>query len=165
MSQLILMRHAHANPALGNQPDVERPLSPHGQQQALTQANWLFENDYLPKTIVSSPAKRTTSTAETLRQRANLDLVNLRFDGRIYEASPGKLLQVLQQQRPCQRLLLVGHNPGLEQLLCVLTGRPLVELGDGQGFTPATLAILSVETPWADLGTQSAHLLELIRIP
>ncbi len=148
---LILMRHAHAHPAIAHQSDADRPLSADGQRTALSQANWLMEQGFLPEAALCSPARRTTETAEIVWRHLGLDWAALRFDGRIYEASAGKLLQVIQRQSAATAcLLLVGHNPGIEQLLCVLTGRGLVELTEGRGCLPATVAVLQLADAVAD---------------
>jgi phosphohistidine phosphatase len=137
MRELILLRHAHAEAAPGDQADIERPLSLTGQAEADAAGRWLKENDLLPERVVCSPSQRTRETAE--RAMAALGYVDVRYDDRIYEATPGALMEVADGHRELGRVMLVGHNPGFEQLVALLaTGQS----GDFRGIPPAGIAVL-----------------------
>ena len=120
MRELILLRHAHAEPAAPGQADIDRPLSLQGQAEAEAAGAWLRDHGYIPDRIVSSTARRTRETTELAM--AALGYVEQRQDERVYDATPGRLMQVVDDHRDISRVLLVGHNPGFEQLTHVLCG-------------------------------------------
>ncbi len=136
---LILLRHAHAEPAGAGQHDRDRGLSDTGEAEAEAAAGFLATLGIQPGVarVVCSPAQRTRQTAE--RVMARLGYVDTRYDPRIYDASPGDLLDVLDDHAEASALMLVGHNPGLEHLVALLsTGRS----GECRGMPPAGVAVL-----------------------
>lgn len=141
MRELLLLRHAEAMAAGPNGRDSERPLSMHGEAQARAAGTWLAEHGAAPDALLCSPARRAQMTADAaaraLRVPAPL------FLPAIYHATPGELLSLIETHAPAARqILLVGHNPGLEQLLALLTeGRS----ADGRGMSPATVAWLEFD--------------------
>jgi phosphohistidine phosphatase len=105
-----------------------------------------------PRLILSSPAARARETAEGLA--AALDSCDLAFDPRLYLASPQTLGAVLgEQDDRCDPLLVIGHNPGLEEWLALL--------GGGACHLPtAGLAALQLEAErWSGVGTGQGRLL------
>ena len=138
---LVLLRHAHAEAGGVEQPDEERPLSALGEAEADAAAEFLASATGLPPLgkVVFSPTRRTRQTSE--RVLARLGAIDSRCDPRIYEASPGDLLDVLDDHAGDEAVLLVGHNPGLELLVALLcTGRS----GAYRGMPPAGVAVLQV---------------------
>ncbi|MCX7557509.1 histidine phosphatase family protein [Xanthomonadaceae bacterium JHOS43] len=136
---LILLRHAHAEPADAGQHDRDRPLSDTGEAEAEAAAAFLATFGIQPglSRVVCSPAARATETAARVLEK--LGYVDTRHDPRIYEASPGDLLNVLDDHADVPTLMLVGHNPGLEHLVALLsTGRS----GECRGMPPAGVAVL-----------------------
>lgn len=135
--ELILLRHAHADTPAGVE-DAERPLSVRGVTEAEAAARWIADHGP-PQRVVCSPALRTRQTAEHVA--AATGPTPTQYDARIYDASPGTLFEVLAEHRDAGRLLLVGHNPGLESLVALLaTGQS----GDHRGMPPASLAVLTI---------------------
>lgn len=133
--QLILLRHAHALPPHPGQDDLERQLSGTGEAEADAAAVFLAAHAPFAR-VLCSPALRTRQTAE--RVLAHTGYADTRHDPRIYEASVGELIEVLDEHA-ADSLLLVGHNPGLEQLVALLcTGRS----GEYRGMPPAGVAVL-----------------------
>lgn len=138
VTELILLRHAHAEPLQPDGNDLARALSPRGEDEAAAAATWLARHG-LPERVVSSPARRARDTAA--RVLADGAEVTIREDARIYEATPGQLLDVIADHRDCTRLMLVGHNPGFESLAALLaTGQS----GDHRGMPPAGIAVLAI---------------------
>ena len=137
MRELILLRHAHAEPAANGQADIDRPLSPHGLAEAEAAGRWLQEQKLVPDRVLCSPARRTRETLEAVLERTGY--VEQRLEERIYEAAPGTLAALLDDHREVERLLLVGHNPGLEQLAALLYSG---QSGDYRGMPPAGIAVL-----------------------
>lgn len=136
MRELLLLRHAEAMAASPNGRDSERPLSLHGEAQARDAGAWLAEHGAAPDAVLCSPARRAQMTADTAARalRAPPPL----FLPAIYQATPGELLSLVEAHAPdARQVLLVGHNPGLEQLLALLTeGRS----AEARGMSPSTVA-------------------------
>lgn len=151
-TELILLRHAHAEPMSSSGSDAERPLSLRGEAEADAAAAWLAQHG-LPERVVCSPARRARETCT--RVLASAGYVDTREDPRIYEATPGTLLDVIADHRDCRRLMLVGHNPGFESLAALLaTGQS----GDHRGMPPGGIAVLAL-TREAELEPGSARLI------
>lgn len=137
--RLLLLRHAHAEPAAPGQSDLERPLSATGEAEAEAAASWLAGRGW-PARALCSPARRTRQTLARLLDRSGY--LDTREEPAIYEASPGTLIEVIERHRGAGSLLVVGHNPGLECLVALLcSGRS----GDARGMPPA--AIAEIELP------------------
>ncbi len=139
MRELILLRHAHAEPADNGLPDIDRPLSPHGLAEAEAAGRWLLEQRLVPDRVLCSPARRTRETLEAVLGLTGY--VEQRLDERVYEATPGTLAALVDEHREVERLLLVGHNPGLEQLVALMSSG---QTGDYRGMPPAAVAVLSL---------------------
>ena len=139
MRELILLRHAHAEPADNGQADIDRPLSPHGLAEAEAAGRWLLEQRLVPDRVLCSPARRTRETLEAVLGLTGY--VEQRLDERVYEATPGTLAALVDEHREVERLLLVGHNPGLEQLVALMSSG---QSGDYRGMPPAAVAVLSL---------------------
>lgn len=136
--ELILLRHAHADTPAGVD-DMSRSLSPRGIDEADGAAKWIAAHG-APARALASPSARTRETLDRVTAVVG-PIADTRFDPRIYDASPGILLEVLAEHRDAGSLLLVGHNPGLESLVALLsTGQS----GDHRGMPPASIAVLSI---------------------
>jgi phosphohistidine phosphatase SixA len=137
MRELILLRHAHAEPAAAGLDDIDRPLSREGQAEAEAAGRWLKEHGHLPDRILCSPARRARETLEQVLLA--IGYVEQRQDDRIYEATPGDLMQVADDHRELGRVMLVGHNPGFEQLAALLSSG---QSGDFRGMPAGGIAVL-----------------------
>ena len=139
MRELILLRHAHAEPASAGQADLDRPLSPEGLAEAEAAGRWLRENKLVPDRVLCSPSRRTRETLEAVL--GTIGYVEQRLDDAIYDATPGTLAALADSHRDAERLLLVGHNPGLEQLVALMHSG---QSGDYRGMPPGGIAVLSL---------------------
>jgi len=139
MRELILLRHAHAEPASAGQADLDRPLSPEGLAEAEAAGRWLAEHKLVPDCVLCSPSRRTRQTLEAVL--AAVGYVDQRLDERIYDATPGTLAEVVDEHRQTDRLLLVGHNPGLEHLAALMHSG---QSGDFRGMPPGGVVVLSL---------------------
>ena len=137
MRELILLRHAHAETAAANQADTDRPLSRQGIAEAEAAGQWLKEHGYLPDRVLVSPSRRTRETLEEVLRV--LGYVEQRQEQRIYDATPGTLMQVADELRDIARVMLVGHNPGLEQALALLASG---QSGEFRGMPAGAVAVL-----------------------
>ncbi len=152
MKKLYLFRHAKSDKGDAVARDFDRPLNYRGTKDAALVGKFMAGRDLKPDLVVSSPAERAKQTALLALEAAQLN-VELRFDERIYEASSAELLTVVRQiEDATNEAILVGHNPGFEDLLANLTGR-------AQHMPTAALACLALEVEkWADVNVQSAEL-------
>lgn len=139
MRELILLRHAHAELPMPGQADFDRPLSSMGLAEAEAAGRWLRGRGFHPDRVLCSPARRTRETLDlVLPEPTGIDC---RLEPAIYEATPGILLALVDVHRDVDRLLVVGHNPGLEQLVALLhSGRS----GEYRGMPPAGIAVLAL---------------------
>lgn len=138
MRELILLRHAHAEtPAHGD--DMDRPLSIEGQAAAEAAGRWLVEHGLVPDCVLCSPARRTRETLEAVL--GVVGYVDQRLEPGIYEATPGTLMELIDRHCEVGRLMVVGHNPGLEQLVALMESG---QSGDYRGMPPASVAVLTL---------------------
>jgi phosphohistidine phosphatase len=122
MKTVLLLRHAKSSWSNANLLDFERPLNDRGRAAAKRIGGYVARHKLNPDLVLSSPAVRARETADLVLKSAKLQ-VELRQDERIYEAGPQRLLEVISQiDEDKKTVLLVGHNPGLEELLQLLTG-------------------------------------------
>ncbi len=129
MKHLWIVRHAKSDWGDPGLPDFERPLNKRGLGNAPAMGKWLAGQGVVPELIISSPAVRARRTAEMLATGMGYPLERIQLERRIYEASPETLLDVLAQaDAAVNRLMLVGHNPGLTLLVNMLGGGPLDNL-------------------------------------
>src|SRR5690606_1400971 len=94
-------------------------LSVRGDGEADAAGHWLRQHGAAPDRVLCSPAARTRETCE--RVLSIVGYTDVRTDARIYEATPGTLIRVLDEHRDAESVLLVGHNPGLESLAALLS--------------------------------------------
>jgi len=121
MKTLFLLRHAKSSWKDKTLTDFERPLNSRGRKAAETMSVFFKQEKVIPDLILCSCATRARQTADILVRAARLQ-TDLRFDERIYEASVSRLLEVITQiEKTARSVLIVGHNPGLEELLSALT--------------------------------------------
>lgn len=123
------------DPAPG-QADAQRPLSTVGLAEATAAGQWLREHGLLPGRVLCSPAVRASQTLAAL---GALGCDDVREEPSIYEADPGTLAALADAHRDAERLMIVGHNPGLEQLAALLHSG---QTGDYRGMPPSGVAVL-----------------------
>lgn len=139
MRELILLRHAHAEPAADGQADMDRPLSAEGLAEAEAAGRWLAEQNLVPDCVLCSPARRARETLEAVL--GAIGYVEQRVDESIYEATSGTLIALADANADVSRLMLVGHNPGFEQLAALLHSG---QSGDYRGMPPGGVAVLTM---------------------
>ncbi|MEO7014566.1 MAG: histidine phosphatase family protein [Dokdonella sp.] len=139
--QIILLRHAHAEPPVDDQTDESRPLTEGGVSEAIAAAEWLKSHGAEPDLLICSSAMRTQETAAYVAKGLGGD-VSIMVEPRIFEATPGDLIQVLEEHGDADCILLVGHNPGLETLVALLTDGTSDQ---GRGMPPGAIAWLHVD--------------------
>jgi phosphohistidine phosphatase len=123
MRTLLILRHAKSSWKEPGLTDHDRPLNKRGQRDAPRVGELLDELDLVPQQIFSSDAVRAATTARMVAQACRFDLDLLDITPHLYLATPDTYIQYVQRHGEGEgRVLVVGHNPGLEGLLHVLTG-------------------------------------------
>ena len=152
MKTLYLLRHAKSSRKDESLPDFERPLNRRGKQATEKIGRYLRKELIVPELILSSPAVRARETIERVSKAAKWK-VEVRYDQRIYEAGGLRLLEVVSQlENDRKTALLVGHNPGLEEFLLLLTG-------EMQRLPTAALVRLEIKSSkWANAADKRARL-------
>ncbi|MCX7098414.1 MAG: histidine phosphatase family protein [Methylococcales bacterium] len=158
--ELWLLRHAKAERNLALD-DFDRPLKKRGKRAAERLGSWLRQQRLLPDWIVSSPAKRAVATAKAVHKAMAVEGLVIAQDKRLYQEGYECLKAVLAEcPVNAKRVMLVGHNPDLEDLLVHLVG--VDHLPDTDKLLPtATLVRLMVSVEWVDLGAGCATLLSI----
>jgi phosphohistidine phosphatase len=161
--QLLIMRHAKSDWGSAATADFERPLNKRGCAAAPKMGRWLKQQRLLPDHVVSSPATRARQTVTLVCRELEYDDTKIVWDQRIYEANVQILTQVLAQcPATAQRVLLVGHNPGLENLILSLSGETAAGIDD-KYLPTATVAQLQMPDDWQGLTVGCGRLLSLTR--
>lgn len=160
MRRLMLLRHAKSSwPA--NTADRDRPLAVRGREAAPVMGRYLAEELLLPDLVLISPAKRTVETWELVRPMLP-ERPGTHFEPRIYESPSERLLKVAQEVEPGVRtLLMIGHNPGFEELAARLTshGDRYAAARMAQKYPTCGLAVLDFDIEdWRDLSPRSGRL-------
>ncbi|MGC1276353.1 MAG: histidine phosphatase family protein [Planctomycetaceae bacterium] len=144
MKTLLLMRHAKSSHDDEGLSDHERPLNDRGRCDAprlverLQEAERLTDADLLPDRLLCSTARRAKETAAFFAAIEGVERP-ISYDHRLYHATPEGVLDVVAGSGgTAERLMIVGHNPGLEQLVRHLTG---------EDRHMATAAIARIELP------------------
>lgn len=142
---LILMRHAKSSWKDKDLKDFDRPLKKRGENAAQLIGKALLLTDNLPDVIFSSPAKRAQETAELVIKHADYKGTIEFFDS-FYMGEPNNYIEVLREiPDDIEKVLLIGHNPGLEALLQMLEGKV-------NALPTAAVAFLELEMKhWQDL--------------
>jgi phosphohistidine phosphatase len=139
MKRLLLLRHAKSSWAEAGLADFERPLNERGLRDAPLVGLHLRAQKIRPDLVVSSPAERARQTTALVIEAARLEPSRTRYDERIYEADLSRLLEVISQlEDGAGEVLLVGHNPGMEELLERLAG-------EARRMTTAALASVALD--------------------
>jgi len=160
MLRLMLFRHAHADRP-NDVADHERPLSAQGHEQARRMGAHIGAQGFAPDLAIVSTARRTQQTWQEAVSAGGIMSPQV-DEARIYESSAGDLLEVLREQSSQHsRIMLVGHNPGMERLAAWLIGTgeagALARLQ--QEFVVAGFAVIDfAAADWAAVDVQSGRL-------
>lgn len=154
MHQLILMRHAKAEPARPDLADHDRALAPDGREAAAALGVRLRALGLTPDVVLVSSARRTRDTLQALASWDDQPNVEV-LDG-LYMPTGPQIMGIIRDLRETVRSVLVlGHNPGIHELALNLAeashapGEALASLRNG--FPTASLAEYLVLTPWRDM--------------
>jgi phosphohistidine phosphatase len=156
MKRLLLLRHAKAVPAAEPLADITRPLAERGQRDARRIGERLRQNTPTPERILTSPSARTLETAQLVATAFNHPHDVIAVERRLYLAEPAALFAVIAAQGDTvESLLVVGHNPGLTDLV-----HELVPAFDVDDLPTGAVVVLDYPagTAWATLETAAGRL-------
>jgi phosphohistidine phosphatase len=149
MQTLMILRHAKAVPWGSTPDDFSRPLNEVGNAHAEAVADWMRANLDLPGLLLCSPSQRTRETLFPLIHSDSALEQRARFLPQLYGASLPTLVNVLDHAfAEADSVLLVGHNPGLEQLLFELVSSS--ESESIRRLATGTLVVIDFSPDWAE---------------
>jgi phosphohistidine phosphatase len=163
MKRLYLLRHAKSSwddPTLA---DEDRPLAPRGRRAAKVMARHLRRTGTTPELVLCSPSTRTRQTltriAPGLGENAN---VQIKLD--LYGASASALLEVLHEvPDEVDSVMLIGHNPGIQDLVLSLARAGSESARVRTKFPTAAMATLELGASWRELAPGSAELVSFVK--
>jgi phosphohistidine phosphatase len=154
---LLVLRHAKSDWS-GGEADIDRTLTPRGQSQAADVGGWLAEQFGTIDVAIVSPATRARATWALVSAELG-DSPEARVDERAYAASVTDLLRIVRELPDDKRtVILVAHNPGLEELVYLLSGEDI-------SMPTSALAVLTLPGSWAEAAPSTAALLASGRPP
>ncbi|MGI9229465.1 MAG: SixA phosphatase family protein [Gammaproteobacteria bacterium] len=160
-STLMLMRHAKAEGYTGADTDKARPLAAQGDKDADRIGKWMAQQGLMPDIVLCSPAVRTRQTIAAVNRHLQLADDHIIYSDAIYNASLDDLLDLIDQYRhECNAILVIGHNPGMDELLCFLSETQPPMSDTGKLMATATVAVLDYDDGRAiQSGSAKARLL------
>jgi phosphohistidine phosphatase len=162
--ELLILRHAKSDWKSGAATDFDRPLAKRGKKDAPRIGAWLFREGLMPDAVISSPAERARETTLKVCKSLDFKKKGITWDDAVYEGGLADLLAVLSRcPADAATVLLIGHNPGLEELVGHLTGGDYDEPADGKLLPTGAVARLEMPNDWTSLDTGCAVLLSITR--
>ena len=157
MKKLFILRHAKSSWDDVGLADFERPLNERGKRDAPFMGEFMRGKGFEPSVVLCSPAERAKHTALLVKDVGDFSC-EIRFDERIYEASPHTLAQVISETDDAHAVaMLVGHNPGIEGLIRYLTG-------DLEPMPTAALAVIALTIDeWGEIADGCGELQNISR--
>ncbi|MBD0282315.1 MAG: histidine phosphatase family protein [Thermoleophilaceae bacterium] len=159
MKRLFLLRHAKSSWENEHLADHDRPLAPRGRKAADRIGRYLRSEGIKPSLVLCSSARRTRETLE--RVRADGEVM---IEPELYGTSESELLERLRRVlADTVSVMLIGHNPGIQDLALELAGHGH-RLDDlRHKFPTAALATLTLRGGWSDLEPGSAELVGFVK--
>jgi phosphohistidine phosphatase len=162
MKQLFLLRHAKSSWDESELVDHDRPLAPRGRRAAKLIAEHLGREGVTPALVLCSSARRTRETFERVAPALG-EGISVQIERGLYAASEQRLLERLRAvEDGVESLMLIGHNPGVEQLALGLagSGQKLARLR--RKYPTGALATLEFSGQWGDLRPGRAELMDFV---
>lgn len=161
MRRLILLRHAKAERAQPGEKDHERALTDRGRADAARIGAYMTRHRLIPNRALVSTSARTRETW-ALVAKAFSKAPPARFDERIYESSPQAILAVISEAgAKAETLLVVGHNPSVQELAAMLTASGDVDARRRlkEEFPTAAIAVITFAADdWANIHPRGGRL-------
>ncbi len=166
MKRVFLLRHAKSSWDYPSLSDIERPLASRGLKAAPKVARLMRDEGLVPDLVICSPSQRTRETWDLIGSELDPEPPS-RIDERLYLASPGELVSVIQEQPDdLDSVMLIGHNPGMESITMGLSGsgaQPDLDRALAK-FPTGALAVIDLDVErWSDVAGGSGSLVRFIR--
>lgn len=163
MVRITLFRHAKAETPTTARSDFERALVTRGRRNADRMGRFIARHDLLPDLVIVSPAVRTRETYEVAA--AHWPEIPVIYRDTIYEASATSILTVIRSLGAVmERVMVIGHNPGLAVLLSQLVETPPPD-ADLFYFPTSCVADIGFDAETIDeISAESGRLMSLVRV-
>ena len=149
MIDLMLMRHAKSDWS-SHTADIDRPLNSRGSRDAVAMGGYLEQTGLVPDKMIISPARRTRQTAELLLRNLPVDGQQVIVDRDLYLADIETLREIGElYTADDQRILLLAHNPGMDDMVSYLANKAPPLSANGKLMTTcavADFAVASIDT-------------------
>jgi phosphohistidine phosphatase len=159
--RLMILRHAKAEKSAPGMRDRDRPLAPRGRKDAPRMGAYMVHHGLVPDHALVSIARRTRETWDGLAPTFATE-VPVSFEDRLYEAGPEAIVALLKEiERPVRALLVIGHNPGLQEAARLLVAAGEVEARErlNEAFPTSGLAVIDFAgDDWEKLHFRSGRL-------
>ncbi|MBL8581130.1 MAG: histidine phosphatase family protein [Rhizobiaceae bacterium] len=158
MSKLYLMRHAKAAWAAPGMRDFDRPLEARGRRDAEAIGQAMQERGLLPELTLCSGARRTRETLEGVAR--NADIGRVVYSDALYNGNPGDYLAGIGEYGEYSAILVIGHNPMMEDLASALAprGEQAARAAIASGFPTAGLAVIALPGGLTDIAPGIGYL-------
>jgi phosphohistidine phosphatase len=157
MRRLLLLRHAKSERASPGDRDHDRVLAARGREDAPKLGSYIVRHGLVPERVIVSTAARARATWDLVAAGlgASPPAVN---DKRLYEATPQTILKVIQECKPeVHTLMIVGHNPGIQELATLLIGSGNLEARQRLNERFPTAGLLVIDFALDDWVRVHAH--------
>jgi phosphohistidine phosphatase len=156
---LFLLRHGKSKRGIEYTVDFTRPLSKRGKHNANLMGEFMKQGGCKPDLMISSSAKRAYKTAE-LAARAMNYKKDIQTEKAMYLSGPEAYITVLREvKKNVQSVMLVGHNPDLEDIVQIFTGKALV-------MPTAALVRIDFEIDsWKKISKETKGIMMFFKIP
>jgi phosphohistidine phosphatase len=163
MKRLYLLRHAKSSWDDQTLADRDRPLAPRGRRAAKVMAKHLGQEGISPELVLCSPSMRTRQTLKRLAPGLGKN-ADVQIEPELYAAPARDLLEVLHRvPDEVESVMLIGHNPGIQDLALSLAGAGSEIPRLRSKFPTAALATLELNGTWRELAPGSAELMSLVK--
>ncbi|MCK8782368.1 histidine phosphatase family protein [Rhizobium sp. NTR19] len=150
-SRLYLLRHAKSGWAEPGQKDFDRQLDAQGFAEAELVADKAADLGYRPDRVLCSTATRCRQTADAIR-RATDETIEPNFVDELYNGSLPTYLSLIESQQDAGSVMIIGHNPTMEELLEALVGPTQMLAAVPSSYPPAGLVVLDRNTQASGAG-------------
>ena len=165
MKRLYLLRHGKSSWDDPNLADAERPLARRGVRALARMRKHLRRTGIHPDMVICSPARRTRETLREIEPALGRD-VTVRIEPRVYEGGAGALVDLVgESPEPVSSIMLIGHNPSLQNLAVSLAaeGDEALLARVAEKFPTGALAVITAPwSSWYDVGGGGGTLEELV---
>jgi phosphohistidine phosphatase len=164
MRRLLLLRHAKTERAEPGERDRDRKLTPRGESDAQLIGSYMARHVFLPDLVLVSPAMRTMQTWSHLAAAFPVP-PRVTEDERIYNAGAETLAELIRESGDARTLLLIGHNPGLQDLAAQLIGAGDIDAREDLKEKLPTSGLIVIDfalDDWASLHDKAGRLARFV---